>query len=138
MALLAFIAFSPLEANSQDLRSGKLLQDNKEISVEGFEWMLATENDTPRVDVRFTLRNKTSRPIHTAWFSVTAQNSNGVMIEDEGSVLKKLSVRETIPANDVRALYFQRAYTLAPVANMQLKEVYVEFANGSVSLLKED
>lgn len=137
MGLLALIAFSSLKANSQDLHSGTLLQDNSEISVEGFEWMPAKDKDTPGVDVRFILRNKTSRPIYTTRFSVTAQGKNGVMIEDKGSVLKRLTSRDTIAPNAVRSLYFPRAYTFAPVDNIQLKEVYVEFANGSLSILKD-
>ncbi|WP_162903215.1 hypothetical protein [Taibaiella koreensis] len=138
VCLLAATIFFSLKAHSQTTQTGMPLPGNNEIILEQFEWHNIPGKDTPKVAVRFTLRNLSGdKPIRSARFTLIAKDKNGVMLMEGGSALHQLSGQETITPGTSGTFSFPAAYTIRGVDQVVLKEVYVTFSNGSLSILKE-
>ena len=123
--------------HSQTIKSGKPPTGNRAVSVEKFEWMGLDKSKAP-VAARFILKNKTEdKTIRAVQFTLVAFDDKGVTLQSNGATLRKLSSATTIDPEDSATIYFDKAFNIDRVANVELKQVVVEFSNGSLEILKK-
>lgn len=121
------------EVNGQT-KSANDLPGNEAVSIEKLEWIAG--EDKPHVAVRFVLKNNTdNKVIKSAQFTIVAQNSKGVILQDGGTTLRKLSDTATIGPGKNGAIFFEKAFTGSGVDQIELKKVIVQFTNGSLEVL---
>ena len=121
---------------SQTVKAGTYPKGNETVGIEQFEWV-AADLKSP-VAIRFTIRNKAkNKNIKSVQFALVASDAQGIILQQDGTTLRKLSKLATIEPEQAETFYFEKAFTVTPIADISLKQVIVEYSNGSLEILSK-
>ena len=136
LCLVAWGYFIPYETYGQTVKEGKYPRGNEAVSIEKFEWVAIDEK--PPVAARFTIRNKAkSKSIKSVQFTLVASDAQGIILQQNGATLRKLTQLTTIGPGGTGTCYFEKAFNIALIADILLKQVVVEYSNGSLEILSK-
>jgi hypothetical protein len=121
----------------QTVRAETYPQGNEAVSIEKFEWVAATGGKPP-IAARFLIRNKAkNKNITSVQFTIVASDSKGVILQQDGTTLRKLTQKAMIETDQTGTFYFEKALDIPSVASIVLKQVIVEYTNGSLEILSQ-
>ncbi len=121
----------------QTVRGSAYPKGNEAVSIEKFEW-LAAADEKPPIAARFVIRNKAKdKNIISVQFTVVASDKKKVTLQQNGVTLRKLIQKTTIEPDQTGTFYFEKAFTIPQVANIILKEIIIEYSNGSLEILNQ-
>lgn len=136
LCLIASGFLPPVAAWGQVVNSIENPIGNAVVSVEKLEWTKPTSNAP--VSVSLIVRNNTKeKVISTVQFTLVAQDKNNVILQNDGATLRKLSDNTQIHPGETGTIYFDKAFTITHIDNIELKQVIVQFTNGSLEILKK-
>jgi archaellum component FlaG (FlaF/FlaG flagellin family) len=104
------------------------------VVVDNLAWVYPSVNRP--ADVRMKVTNNTAKTIKSTKFLVIAKDKKGVLLQSDGSTIKKLINTDTIKASESREIYFEKAYNNTHIAELELKELTVEYTNGALEIIK--
>jgi hypothetical protein len=126
--------FIPDASYGQTIREGIYPKGNDAVSIEKFEWTAGTEKSpvTARFIIKNTAKNRTIRSVQ---FTLLATDAQGIILQQNGTTLRRLNQLTKIEPGGTGTCYFEKAFTIAAVADILLKQVIVEYNNGSLEIL---
>ncbi len=125
----------PLTARAQIVNTIDNPIGNTAVKVEKLIWTKPTPSSP--VTISFVVKNNTPKgEINTVQFMLVARNKNNVILQNDGATLRKLSGNTTILPGETGTVSFDKAFTVDQIDSIELKQVIVQFTNGSLEILK--
>jgi hypothetical protein len=120
---------------SQELQTVRqAIKSEGGIIIDKLTWMYPSANQPAAAKIKIT--NNSDKTIKSTKFLVIARDKKGVLLQSDGSTLKKLISTDTIETAEAREIYFEKAYNNQHIAELELKELTVEYANGALEIIK--
>lgn len=135
LCIIAGIAIPGL-IQSQELQTVRqAIKSEGPIVVDKLAWMYPSANKPAAAAI--TITNNSNKTIKSTKFLVIARDKKGMILQSDGSTLKKLICTDTIEATETRKIYFEKAYNNQHIAELELKELIVEYVNGALERIKQ-
>lgn len=112
----------------------KTFNPNGPVVVDKLAWAYPSVNQPATAKIKIT--NNSRKTIKSTKFLVIARDKKGVLLQSDGSTIKKLINTDTIKASESKEIYFEKAYNNQHIAELELKELTVEYTNGALEIIK--
>jgi hypothetical protein len=125
----------PVLAQNQKLNTiPQTIKSKGLVVVDKLAWVYPSANQPAAARIKIT--NNSGKTIKSTKFLVIARDKKGVLLQSDGSTMKKLINTDTIKDSESREIYFEKAYNNPHIAELELKELTVEYTNGALEIIK--
>jgi hypothetical protein len=131
---LAFAIFICFYASGQNTHSFPNPLRSRQIEVDTFRWQM--DDSINHANVTLTITNKSKFDVQSVTITLAAENKQGIMLQSGRTRTLKMNTVEHILEPQQKDTYvFNRAFNNPQIDSLMLKQIKVQFANGSIEIL---
>lgn len=125
----------PVLAQNQKLHTiPQTIKSKGSIVIDNLAWVYPSAGQPAAVKIKIT--NNSGKTIKSIKFLVIAKDKKGVLLQSDGSTIKKLINMDGIKASESKEIYFEKAYNNPHITELELKGLTVEYTNGALEIIK--